>query len=187
MDIIPEDNNNEEPKYIVLYDTVITDDSKITSSATFKAKDGVIEQVHPKQKEFTIKFKDRKVFTKEELKEQYKEHVDTGGSFWDFFKPIGNSNIYHFDLMSPWHVRYHDAAIWQSYRDLGDGWYILITINKESGIVAVFKIFDKEFDINSDADTKGDMLHLYTGEPKDIHEVEQVIKVNLNKNLDFVN
>lgn len=134
---------------------------------------------------FKIEFKDRKVFTKEELAEQYKSQVDTGGSFWDFFKHIGNSNICHFELVHPWHKRYQNAYVWQSYRDLGDGWYILLTINKESGIVAVFKIFDKDFDINSDAGTKGEILHLYNGNPKDMHEVEKVIKINLGKTMHF--
>lgn len=198
------DQKEEEPKYIVTFDPVKDegDGGVSLSSCSCKGENGVVENLQYKYVEkeppgrlpdtieknddvkFKIEFKDRKVFTKEELAEQYKSQVDTGGYFWDFFKHIGNSNICHFELVH-WHERYQNAYVWQSYRDLGDGWYILLTINKESGIVAAFKIFDKDFDINSDAGTKGEILHLYTGNPKDMHEVEQVIKLNLGKTMHF--
>lgn len=129
---------------------------------------------------------DRILKTKEQLEEEWQDYLKKGPP-WEFpFYNIGNSNIYNFDLWLEWRLRYQNAMFCQYYRDLGDGWFILITINKFEGIVAAFKTFDKDFDINSDADTKGDILHLYTGKPESMHEVEEIIKYNCSRNMDFV-
>jgi hypothetical protein len=124
---------------------------------------------------------DRILKTKEQLEEEYNLIVTQGPSFMDYIKRIGNSNIYPLDLPIPWHTRCFNAKFYQYYRDLGDGWFILITINKLTGYVAVFKIFDKEFIINSD-EISGNVLTLYSGVPENFQEIES--EINLNKKIE---
>ena len=63
---------------------------------------------------------------------------------------IGNTNIFYWDIKHPWAFRYEDDLLYQKYRIIDDGEFILLVINKETGLVAAFKIDDKEFDFNFD-------------------------------------
>lgn len=94
---------------------------------------------------------------------------------------IGNTNIFYWDIKHPWAFRYEDDLLYQRYRILPDGQLVLLVINKETGLVAAFKIDDKEFDINSNEEPKGDVLVLYSGYPLSFEEVDSSINAGVLK------
>ena len=86
MDIILEDNNNEEPKYIVSFDPV-KDDKAGVSVSTFKVKDGVVEHINPHN--FSVeKILDtiRECFEDEVIERERRKAINyIGPSFMDFY------------------------------------------------------------------------------------------------------
>lgn len=94
---------------------------------------------------------------------------------------IGNTNISYSDIKHPWAFRYEDDLLYQRYKIIDDGQLVLLVINKETGLVAAFKIDDKEFDFNSNEESKGDVLTLYSGYPLSFQEVESIVNVGVLK------
>lgn len=116
-----------------------------------------------------------------------------GPSFWDYFKEIGNSNIFPYCFCTPiklagyqWTVKhnwmhlYHNDEREMRYLEDVPGVYIIISIHKESGSVSLRKIFDINFDHNNMERVYNALTKiLFMGKVNDLSDLDEILEDNL--------